>query len=110
VSPNLRIPGRSRPQPAGRARVGGAGEQLMFTGAGRPMKPMPIAAKDSQLATLRPLVAIAAQHEAWSLFDLRALRRRFRALDSPELEKVVFGFDLAVIVPRALPSHELDLH
>lgn len=90
--------------------IAAGGEQLMFAGAGAPMKPMAINAmgRDSQLSAFQPVVEEALKHEGWSLFDLRPLRPIAQRLKmGPEFERVVLGFDFAVIVPKGDPSHEI---
>jgi hypothetical protein len=89
-----------------------SGRQLVFTGAGKPMKALPIdlASKDSPLQSVKPLIQAAARHRgSWSLFDLRPLRAKFRSLGKvePDFEKVLYGFDFAIVVPKADPSHEI---
>lgn len=89
-----------------------AGQQLTFAGAGKPMRPMPInvAAKDSPLPSVKPLLQVAAKHPlTWSLFDLRPLRSNFRSLGAvtPEMEKILYGFEFVIVVPKGAASHEI---
>ncbi len=89
-----------------------AGQQLTFAGAGKPMRPMPInvAAKDSPLPSVKPLLQVAAKHPLrWSLFDLRPLRSNFRSLGAvtPEMEKILYGFEFVIVVPKGAASHEI---
>jgi hypothetical protein len=93
------------------AMIAASGEQLMFAGAGRPMKATPInqGARDSLLADFKPLLDEAEQHDAWSLFDLQPLRPQLRRLKvGRELARIILGFDYVVIVPRGHPSHEIE--
>ncbi len=90
--------------------VAKAGTQLMFAGAGRPLQPAPVDAnKDSMLLSLKPLLDLVGEQKSWSLFDLRALRGRFDSyrVAIPDFEKVVFGFDLVIVIPKSMPSREL---
>lgn len=91
--------------------VGAAGEQARFAGIGRPpaVAPIEVAAPGSPLAALAPLLEVAARHEPWSLFDLRPLRPRLLRAEprDPELERIVFGFDFALVFPRATAARPL---
>ena len=44
--------------------------------------------------------------EGWTLYDLRGLRRRFKALGpvDEELERLIFGYDIVIMVPKFTPS------
>jgi len=46
--------------------------------------------------------------DAWTLFDLRALRSHFAELGKMDegLERVIFGYDLLLVIPNASASHE----
>jgi len=86
-----------------------SGKQLAFSGPGKPMKATPIklTSKDSPLPGVKPLIEIAARHpDSWSLFDLRP---KFSSLGrvEPEMEKVLYGFDLVIVVPKGEASHEI---
>jgi len=90
--------------------IAGAGEQAQFAGVGRPPASVPITvAGDDGIPALAPLVEIAAQHPAWSLFDLRPLRPRYHALTvaDPELDRLVQGFDLVLVIPKGTASRPL---
>jgi len=91
--------------------VAGAGEQTRFAGIGRPPEPAPIevASPDGGLPALAPFLEIAARHERWSLFDLRPLRPLYRKLEpsDPELERIVYGFDLVLVIPQGTASRAL---
>ena len=45
----------------------------------------------------------------WTMFDLRPLRREWNALGvrDPELATLVFGYDIVVMVPEAVPTTEI---
>src|SRR5690242_17964945 len=87
-----------------------AGQQLAFAGMGQQMKAHPIRmeGKDSPLPGVGPMIRIAANHpRSWSLFDLRPLRGKLKS--DPEVEKVVYGFDFVVVVPRGEAAHEIGV-
>ena len=48
--------------------------------------------------------------EGWTMFDLRGLRKGFRALGpvDKELECMIFGNDLLVLIPQATPSRQIQ--
>lgn len=93
--------------------VGGQGEQSRFAGIGRPPEtaPIAVATPEGGLPALAPFVEIAARHERWSLFDLRPLRPLYRKLSpiDPELERLVYGFDLVLVIPRGTASRPLGI-
>jgi len=47
--------------------------------------------------------------EGWTMFDLRGLRKGFRALEpvGKEMERIIFGYDLMVQIPNATPSKQI---
>jgi hypothetical protein len=47
--------------------------------------------------------------EGWTMFDLRGLRKGFRSLEpvDKEMERMIFGYDLLVLIPNATPSKEI---
>jgi len=90
--------------------LGGKGEALSFQAVGKPMKSTPVDALSSDFAlhSLKPFVETALQYEPWSLFDLRQLRSLLETKSAdPELQRLVYGFDLLVILPHPTASHEL---
>jgi hypothetical protein len=46
----------------------------------------------------------------WAMFDLRGLRKGFRSLGpvDKELERLIFGYDLIVLIPTATPSKQIQ--
>jgi hypothetical protein len=63
----------------------------------------------SDWAFLRPLFA-AADRTAFTAFDLRPLRPHFAALGpvDRELERLVFGYDLVVLMPTTTAATEIE--
>jgi hypothetical protein len=88
------------------------GTQLRFAGIGRPFHPTPFNLaedKDSDFLYLKPMFA-AVQGDGMTMFDLRALRKGFSSLGTidKEVERLIFGYDLLVLVPKATPSRGVD--
>jgi hypothetical protein len=57
----------------------------------------------------KPVFERALAEQGWSIFDFRAMRswaRRQSDLD-PRLLRLVFGFDLAVLIPEGTPSDQI---
>jgi erythromycin esterase-like protein len=82
------------------------GEHLAYAGYGRPPKTETISAV-ADAPWMKPLVD-AQLPETWTLFDLRALRFvKFPGID-PELERLIYGYDLLVLIPAATPAHALS--
>jgi hypothetical protein len=44
-----------------------------------------------------------------TMFDLRAMRKGFRSLGpvDKEMERIIFGNDLLILIPQATPSRQL---
>lgn len=92
--------------------LGMKGEQLRFAGIGRPAQPVPLdlaGDKDSDFLFLKPLFDNQVEN-LWTIYDLRALREHFAKYGSvdPELERVIFGYDFAVLIPNPKPSHPVE--
>lgn len=87
------------------------GEQLAYTGYGKPFapKPIPAVAQDAARSFVLPFAA-HAHGDGPTLFDLRALRRGFARLRpaDPEVERAIFGYDFLVLVPQTKAQHPLD--
>ena len=87
--------------------LGVKGQQLRPAGVGRPDQAAALdLASDADFKFLAPLLA-AQRAEGWTLFDLRALRPIFGKLGKvdPELERLIFGYDFAVLIPDPKPAH-----
>jgi len=91
--------------------LGVAGEQLKFAGAGRweRHRYSLYDADHAIYSSLRPL-ADAMYSNAWTIFDLRKLRPRFDSLKIADynFEKVVFGYDFLVLIPRTTADQPLE--
>lgn len=88
------------------------GSQLRFAGVGLPYQPGTFdytTDKDSPFLSLKPIFE-NLEPDGWTLFDLRALRRRFESLGPVEtqLERMIFGYDLLVIVPVGTPASQIQ--
>ncbi|MCB0578375.1 MAG: hypothetical protein KDD10_03580 [Phaeodactylibacter sp.] len=60
------------------------------------------------LPEFRAAVEEQIPEEGWLLLDLRALRPLISGKAPEEMKQLVFGYDLWVIVPEALPLTPLD--
>jgi len=82
--------------------LGAKGTHALFGGYERPLRFEPfVMDQDDDYRWIKP--AIDAQKAgSWTLFDLRKLR--FKQLDlSPDWERVVYGYDLLVLIPELTP-------
>jgi hypothetical protein len=91
--------------------LGVKGSQLRFAGIGRPFQPATfnlVEDKDSDFRFLKPMFD-NLENDGWTMFDLRGLRKGFPALGpvDKELERLVFGNDLLVLIPNAMPSKQI---
>ncbi len=83
--------------------LGAKGTHALFAGYGRPLRMEPfVMDQDDDYRWLKP--AIDAQKAgSWTLFDLRKLR--FKRLDlNADWERVVYGYDLLVLIPELTPA------
>jgi hypothetical protein len=86
------------------------GQQLAFAGMGHPYAPIPLDLlhdKRADFAFMAPFFAGLVTTPV--LYDLRALRRAFAhsGVQRVNLERVVDGYDLLVVIPVARPSHQV---
>jgi len=92
--------------------LGVKGQQLRFSGIGKPFKPAPLELmkdKNSEFYFMAPFISNSVENQ-WTLFDLRALRSKlgsFGKLD-PEIERLTFGMDFVVLIPDPRPSHQIE--
>ena len=65
--------------------------------------------KDSQFRFLKPAFE-NLEPSGWTVFDLRPLRRAFGSFGQvdPDMEKVILGYDLLVVIPVATPSSQIQ--
>jgi hypothetical protein len=88
------------------------GSQLRFAGIGRPYQPGDFNLaedKDSDFLFLKPMFD-NLESEGWTMFDLRGLRKGLHSLEpvEKEMERIIFGYDLLVLIPNATPSKEIQ--
>ncbi|HYL26410.1 MAG TPA: hypothetical protein VEW74_01180, partial [Candidatus Nitrosotalea sp.] len=91
--------------------LGEKGQQLAFAGMGHPYAPVPLDLlhdKRADFAFMRPFFKGIGATPV--LYDLRALRAAFAhsGMESVNLERVVDGYDLLVVIPTAHPSHQVS--
>jgi len=86
------------------------GTQLRFTRVGAPYeaKMFRLGDGDSPLEALKPAVD-SLFSEGWTLFDLRPIRKELTSLRQidTELERVILGFDLLVLIPKASAATQI---
>lgn len=92
--------------------LGVKGSQLRFAGIGHPYQPAELNLaedKDSDFLFLKPMFD-NLQTEGWTMFDLRGLRKGFHSLEpvDKEMERLIFGYDLVVLVPTPTPSKQIQ--
>lgn len=91
--------------------LGVKGEQLAFAGMGHPYAPIPLDLlhdKRADFAFMTPFFQGLGTTPV--LYDLRNLRSAFAnsGEQSVNLERVVDGYDLLVVIPVAHPSHQVS--
>jgi hypothetical protein len=94
------------------AILGVKGSQLRFAGIGHPYQPADFNLaedKDSDFLFLKPMFD-NLESEGWTMFDLRGLRKGFHSLEpvDKEMERIIFGYDLLVLIPNATPSKQIQ--
>ena len=93
--------------------VAAKGQQRRFAGVGKPYVAAPVDQVGpgvSDFPYAKPMFDRALGADGWSLFDFRAMRRwaaRRTDLD-PWLVRLIFGFDLVVVIPEGTPSDQLQ--
>jgi len=92
--------------------LGVKGSQLRFAGIGHPFQSGDFTLaedKDSDFLFLKPVFENLTS-EGWTMFDLRGLRKGFSALGpvDKELERMIFGNDLLVLIPQATSSRQIQ--
>jgi hypothetical protein len=92
--------------------LGVKGSQLRFAGIGRPYQPGDFNLaedKDSDFLFLKPMFD-NLETTGWTMFDLRGFRKGFRSLEpvDKEMERLIFGYDLLVLIPNATPSKQIQ--
>jgi len=80
------------------------GEHVSYGGYRRPLKYFTgTTASFDNSRWLKPAVDLADK-QSLTLYDLRKLRFEHAANLSPEWEKVIYGYDLLVLIPQATPA------
>jgi len=92
--------------------IGVKGSQLHFAGVGKPAQASPLNLaedKDSDFVFLKPMFENMAA-DGYTLFDLRGMRKEFKSLGpiSTDMERMIYGYDLLVLVPNPTPSKEIQ--
>ncbi len=92
--------------------LGVKGSQLRFAGIGRRYQAGDFNLaedKDSDFLFLKPMFD-NLESGGWTMFDLRGLRKGFRSLEpvDKEMERLIFGYDLLVLIPNATPSKQIQ--
>ncbi len=84
------------------------GKQAQFAGIGRPSKAADIEVidADSPVSGVRPLLEAAQGSNSWSLFDLRMLRPKAKALAHGDIEvqRLLEGYDFVLLIPEGTPE------
>ena len=88
------------------------GSQSRFAGIGRPFEPAKFDLaedQDSDFHYLKPMFT-AVEKDGFSMFDLRGLRQNYSKLGQldTEMDRLIFGYDLLVLVPSATPSKAIQ--
>lgn len=88
------------------------GQQRRFAGVGAPYIAAPVDQVGpgvSDFPYAKPVFERALDAGGWSLFDFRELRRWSigRTDLDPRLQRLFFGFDLAVLIPEGTPSDQI---
>ncbi len=85
------------------------GPHLHFAGVGRPYQAdSSKMLDDPDYKFMKPMVDTLAP-EGWTVFDLRGLRKNFRSLGPVDTstERLIFGYDLLVLIPQATASQQI---
>ncbi len=87
--------------------LGAKGTHALYGGYNRPMKLEPfVMTEDDDYHWLKPAVDNQVQN-GWTLYDLRNLRFQKLGTVDPNMERVIYGYDLLVIVPELTPAHPI---
>jgi hypothetical protein len=87
--------------------LGAKGTHALYGGYNRPMKLEPfVMTEDDDYHWLKPVVDNQLPN-AWTLYNLRNLRFQKLGKVDPDMERVIYGYDLLVIVPEFTPAHSI---
>ena len=86
------------------------GPHLRFAGSGKPYR-----VDDSKMLDdpdyqfMKPMVENLSP-EGWTIFDLRGMRKGFRSLGSVDIstERLIFGYDLLVLIPEVTAAKQIQ--
>ncbi|HET6936275.1 MAG TPA: hypothetical protein VFI72_15645, partial [Candidatus Angelobacter sp.] len=88
-----------------------SGEQLAFSGVGRPYHTERVDPEDknSDIGRLKPIFE-KMNPQGWTMFDLRGLRQGFGSLGqkSTDVERIVFAYDFLILIPQAKASTQIQ--
>jgi hypothetical protein len=84
--------------------LGAKGTHVEFAGYNRPPKLEPfVMADDSDYHWIKPMVDNQVPN-GWTLFDLRRLRFQKLGTLDPDMERLIYGYDLMVVIPELTPA------
>jgi hypothetical protein len=88
------------------------GSQLRFAGIGRQYQAANFNLaedKDSDFLFLKPMFD-SLESNGWTMFDLRGVRKGLHSLEplDKEMARMIFGYDLLVLIPDANPSNQIQ--
>jgi hypothetical protein len=87
--------------------LGAKGTHALYGGYSRPMKLEPfLMTEDDDYRWMKPVIDNQVAN-AWTLYDLRNLRFHKLGTVDPDMERVIYGYDLLVIVPEFTPAHSI---
>jgi hypothetical protein len=87
--------------------LGAKGTHALYGGYSRPMKLEPfVMVEDDDYHWLKPAVDNQVPN-AWTLYDLRNLRFQKLGTVDPDMQRVIYGYDLLVIVPEFTPANPI---
>ena len=88
--------------------LGAKGTHRVFAGYARPTQLEKfVMDEDSDYRWLKPAIDNQAAN-AWTLYDLRKLRFTKTGPVDPDMERLVYGYDLLVIIPELTPADPVD--
>jgi hypothetical protein len=84
--------------------LGAKGTHVGFAGYNRPAKLEPfVMSEDSDYHWIKPLMDRQVSN-GWTLFDLRRLRFQKLGTLDPDMERLIYGYDLMVVIPELTPA------
>ncbi len=89
--------------------LGAKGTHALYAGYQRPMKLEPfVMVEDDDYHWLKPVMDNRVPN-AWTLYDLRNLRFQKLGAVDPDMQRVIYGYDLLIIVPELTPASVIKL-